>query len=306
MTCTPTPQHLAAALPQPDVGCLRQALRKMALDILLATSADAKVQNSKRYAQAFWADFPKLKNHDAKPGDALPCDCLPAEKMAFERPGLPAALKLVDPKTLPRRKLSRPEGRAMLVHALAHIEFSAINLAWDAVYRFEGMPFSFYADWLLVGDEEAYHFSLLRQRLVAMGFDYGDFPAHAGLWDMAWRTKDSLVARMALVPRCMEARGLDVTPGIQKKLRACGEDEGADILDIILRDEIGHVLIGDRWYRHACELEGLAPEETFKNLLKTYLGAPQRPPFHVEARRLAGFSEAEIQYLQSQSGGVGP
>ena len=212
-------------------------------------------------------------------------------------PGRPERPVLAIPRSMPRRDLSSKEGHGALIHALTHIEFNAINLALDAVYRFREMPDAFCEDWLKVASEEAYHFKLLRQHLASSGYDYGDFSAHGGLWDIAIKTADDPLARMALVPRLMEARGLDVTPGIQKKLRGYGDTDGAAILDIILRDEIGHVAAGDRWFRYLCEQRGLSAEVTFLEVL-ALKGMPRpRPPFNEAARLKAGFSQEELLAL---------
>jgi uncharacterized ferritin-like protein (DUF455 family) len=182
---------------------------------------------------------------------------------------------------------------------LAHIEFNAINLALDAVQRFPEMPPAFHGDWLQVAAEEAYHFTLLRDHLRAQGKEYGDFPAHDGLWEMALKTAHDPLARMALVPRLLEARGLDVTPDIQRKLKGFGDPVGAAILDIILRDEIGHVAAGDRWFRYLCRARGLQPEAAFRGLLETP-GVPRpRRPFNLPARLAAGFSEGELAALDT-------
>jgi uncharacterized ferritin-like protein (DUF455 family) len=215
----------------------------------------------------------------------------------LDQAGIPDRPPLAPPSSMPRRQLNGPENHAALIHALAHIEFNAINLALDAVQRFAGLPDDFHADWLRVAAEEAYHFTLLRDHLRSLGKDYGDFPAHAGLWEMAEKTAHDPLARMALVPRLLEARGLDVTPDIQRKLRGYGDAAGADILDIILRDEIGHVAAGDRWFRYLCGQRGLEPEAAFQALLATP-GVPRpRHPFNETARLAAGFSAAELALL---------
>jgi len=213
--------------------------------------------------------------------------------------GRPARPELVEARGLSKRGAGTPEGRAALLHAVVHIEFNAINLAADAVYRFRDMPEAFFGDWIRVAAEEAYHFRLLRDRLHELGFDYGAFPAHRGLWDMAQRTAGDVLARMALVPRVLEARGLDVTPGIMQRLRRAGDDRTADLLVIILRDEIGHVAAGTHWFRHVCAARGLDPEETYFALLDRYLRGELRCPLHLEARREAGFSEAELERLRA-------
>ena len=220
------------------------------------------------------------------------------EPEAIPVPGRPPQPVLVQPRELPQRKPTTVEGRAMLFHALSHIEFNAINLALDAVYRFRDMPAEFYSDWLQVADEEASHFVMLRDHLRGLGCDYGEYPAHNGLWEMALKTAHDPLVRMALVPRCLEARGLDVSPGIKARLLAVGDKAGADALDVILHDEIGHVAIGNRWFLSLCAQRGLEPMATYQGLLDEYMDGPLRPPFHIDARREAGFSEAELAYLE--------
>ena len=213
-------------------------------------------------------------------------------------PGRPARPRLVAPRELPRRKLTSVEGHAALIHAICHIEFNAINLALDAVYRFRDLPADFYSDWLRVAEEEAYHFGLLRDHLRTLGHDYGDFDAHNGLWEMAVDTAHDTMIRMALVPRVLEARGLDVTPGIMQKLAAIGDKRAVEILEIIQRDEVGHVEIGSRWFRYLCQQRKLEPETTFRDLLSRYMKGKIKGPLDREARRRAGFSEAELNYLE--------
>lgn len=210
-----------------------------------------------------------------------------------DQPGRPARPELVPPRQLRARKLTTPEGRAAAIHAVAHIEANAVNLALDAVHRFAGMPDAYYDDWLRVADEEALHFSLLRGRLAAHGADYGDLPAHDGLWQQAVRTADDPLRRMALVPRVLEARGLDVTPGMIERFAAAGDDETAAVLRRILADEVGHVAIGDRWFRWLCDERGVEPEATFAAVLAD---ARVRvvPPLNVDARRRAGFGDDEL------------
>lgn len=213
--------------------------------------------------------------------------------------GRPPRPELVAPGRLAQRRLTTAKGRAALVHAVAHIEFNAINLACDAVYRFRDLPDAYYADWTRVASEEAYHFSLLRERLGQLGYAYGDFPAHSGLWDLALRTASDPLLRMALVPRVMEARGLDVTPGMMGRFAAVGDQATADILEVILRDEVGHVEAGSRWFRHLCAQRGLDPEETYFALLEQHLGGSIRCPLHREARLQAGFTEHELGRLEA-------
>ncbi|MEO5963745.1 MAG: ferritin-like domain-containing protein [Thermomonas sp.] len=212
-------------------------------------------------------------------------------------PGRPSTPRLVHPRDLPKRGFGSNEGRAAFIHAVAHIEFNAIDLAWDAVYRFRGLPDAYYADWVGVANDEARHFSMLRERLRELGFDYGDFDAHNGLWEMAEKTAHDGLSRMALVPRVLEARGLDVTPGMIVKLRGLGDDTTAAILEIILREEIAHVAAGSRWYRWYCERAGIEPRAKFRELLNDYATSVLRKPFNLEARRQAGFDAEEMEGL---------
>lgn len=212
-------------------------------------------------------------------------------------PGRPAQPVLVAPDALPKRGMRIVHGRATLLHALAHIEFNAINLALDIVWRFAGMPDAFYREWAQIAREEASHFQLLQARLQAMGYQYGDFPAHNGLWEMAEKTRDDVLARLALVPRTLEARGLDVTPPMRDKLAQAGDTEAAAVLDIILRDEIGHVRVGNHWYKWLCAQRGLDPLRTYATLAEQYRAPALRGPFNLPARRAAGFDEAELAAL---------
>ena len=212
-------------------------------------------------------------------------------------PGRPALPRLVPAKEVPSRTPFTLEGRTALLHAVTHIEFNAIHLALDAVWRFDGMPLAYYRDWLCVASEEALHFTLLREHLLTLGCDYGRFDAHDGLWAMTQRTAHDITARMALVPRTLEARGLDATPPMQAKLRKAGDLRAVEILDVILRDEVGHVAIGNHWYRWLCARDGHDPVALYPELALRY-GAPRaRPPFNLTARRAAGFAEAEIAAL---------
>ncbi len=212
-------------------------------------------------------------------------------------PGRPALPLLVPALQVPRRSPFTVEGRAALLHAVTHIEFNAINLALDAAWRFAGMPPAYYRDWLRVASEESLHFTLLREHLRTLDHDYGDFPAHDGLWAMTERTAGDIVARMALVPRTLEARGLDATPPMQAKLAKAGDARAVEILDVILRDEIGHVAIGNRWYAWLCARDGLDPVTHYAELTVRH-GAPRlRPPFNRAARLAAGFSDEEMTAL---------
>lgn len=212
-------------------------------------------------------------------------------------PGRSTRQVLVSPNQVKPRSIQSVTGRAALVHSLAHIELNAVNLALDIIWRFPGLPVSFYSDWLGVARDEARHFGLLDQHLNGLGHHYGDFPAHNGLWDMAEKTKTDLLARLALVPRTLEAPGLDLSPLIRDKLKQAGDLAGAGILDVILHDEIGHVAIGNQWYRWVCEQRQLDPIATYAALALHYRAPLQRGPFNTEARLAAGFTQAEMDAL---------
>jgi uncharacterized ferritin-like protein (DUF455 family) len=230
-------------------------------------------------------------------GELKPAASTVAAPAPIGIPGRPELPRLVAPRQLAARGLGSSEGRAALVHAVAHIEFNAINLAWDAVYRFRGMPAAYYEEWAQVAADEARHFTLLAERLAELGFAYGDFDAHDGLWDMAMRTADSCLARMALVPRVLEARGLDVTPGMIERLRGVRDDATAAILETILREEVAHVAAGSRWFAWCCAREGVDAQQTFQRLLETHMRGSLRGPFNIDARLRAGFSMAELARL---------
>lgn len=248
--------------------------------------------------QALWAALeaaPESLCASQKPHwttDQLPC-------------GRPDRPRLIEPSELPRRGLGTLEGRVALIHAIAHIEFNAINLGLDAALRFSGMPDKrslhepghFYRDWLSVANDESRHFLMLSNRLESLGARYGDLPAHNGLWDMAVRTEHDVLVRMALVPRVLEARGLDVTPGMIAKLTQAGDQETVALLQVILEEEEAHVTIGTRWFRYCCELRGLEPDSTFDELLHTFFSPPPKGPYNLPARRRAGFSEVELARL---------
>jgi uncharacterized ferritin-like protein (DUF455 family) len=207
---------------------------------------------------------------------------------------------LLPPRDMPKRKLGTAEGLAAFFHAIAPVEFVAIYLAWDLLYRFRGMPDQFYQDWLRVADEEAQHFELIRTHLREMAVEYGDLPAHSGLWDHAKDTADELLARLAMVPRCMEARGLDVTPAIIAKFKQLGDDSSVALLNRILTDEVGHVERGSYWFKFVCEQQELDPEAKYRQLIKQYYqGGKPKGPFNREMRIIAGFSIAELDWLEN-------
>ena len=216
------------------------------------------------------------------------------------QPGRPAFPELVHPQQVPRRSPFTAEGHCALVHSIAHIEFNAINLALDAIWRFEGMPPAYYGDWLKVAQEEAKHFTMLRNHLLEQGHDYGDFVAHDGLWTMCENTRHDVTTRMALVPRTLEARGLDATPIIQAKLRKVGTPQAlaaVEILDVILAEEVGHVAIGNRWYHWLCHREALDPTAFYAEVAARHAAPRLKPPFNLAARRLAGFTDLELAAL---------
>jgi uncharacterized ferritin-like protein (DUF455 family) len=257
-------------------------LRAAALGCLTDTDPVAKTEGVAALARAFDTGDWELDNEAVLHTSAA-------------IPGRPARPELVPPRLVGRRSMVTLEGRAMLVHALAHIEFNAVNLALDALWRFPSMPTQYYTDWLRVAKEEAYHFSMLAAHLESLGHAYGDFPAHDSLWEMVEKTRGDILARMALVPRTLEARGLDAIPPLRAKIAQAGDMAAAAILDIILRDEIGHVEIGNRWYGYLCQQRGLEPRSTYDELAARYEAPQLKGPFNIGARRMAGFSEEELK-----------
>ncbi|MEM7255922.1 MAG: ferritin-like domain-containing protein [Pseudomonadota bacterium] len=224
----------------------------------------------------------------------LNTDALPEQVIDPGRPALPM---LVHPSEVPRRRLGSVRGRVGLIHAIAHIEYNAVNLALDAVYRFRGMPADYYGDWLRVAADESRHFAMLNNRLHELDSYYGALPAHGGMWEMAVQTDYDVGVRMALVPRVLEARGLDVTPAMIDKLRQHNDLKTVAILEQILEEEIDHVRVGNRWFKYACEQQSLAPMETFSRYLRKHGRIALRGPFNREARLQAGFTEAELAEL---------
>ncbi len=250
------------------------SLAAAACEVLAAADPQAKAELSRAAADA-WRDGLPI-------GQATPP----------QRPARPARPLLLPPGQVPRRKINRGiKGRVALLHAIAHIELNAIDLAWDLIARFtdENLPRAFYDDWVTVAAEEAQHFSMIRDRLGALGASYGDLPAHDGLWESAADTRHDLAARLAVVPMVLEARGLDVTPEMIEKLRAVGDDASADVLEVIYREEIGHVAAGHRWFSHVCEARGVAPVALWQQLVARYFKGQLKPPFNYPARRAAGF-----------------
>jgi len=262
------------------------SLRAEALRALCASEPARKVTITQTLFEAMQAGRTRLDTAERLTPD-------PATPL----PGRPMRPALIAPVDVPQRSPFTPDGLSMLLHAVAHIEFNAINLALDAVWRFPDMPADYYTDWLQVAHEEAIHFGLLRAHLQSLGHDYGDFAAHNSLWEMCVRTQHDVTARMALVPRTMEARGLDATPPMQARLRKVGTPaalRAVEILDVILRDEIGHVAVGNRWYGWLCEQQGIEPLGHYRRLAREHSAPRLKPPFNEPARRAAGFSDAEL------------
>lgn len=255
-----------------------------ATECLATADPQEKCAKTRAYAAAFFAG-------------RLPIDPESPSPAPIRFPGRPERPRLVHPKHLPKRGLGSLKGRAAFLHAIAHIELNAVDLAWDAVYRFRDFPPGFAEDFVRTADDEARHFQLLAARLAELGHAYGDFDAHNGLWEMAEKTAHSALARMALVPRVLEARGLDVTPGLIERLRDVGDEGSIAVLEVILREEVAHVAAGSRWFRWLCEREGLKPWPTFAGLVRAYGSQAVRGPFNLEARRAAGFDEEEIAAL---------
>lgn len=260
-------------------------LRQSALEILSLTDPQSKVISLNQLFDQYYADQVILNTEVLLDANGISI------------PGRPSKPELVPPLEVPKRAMNTDQGRASLLHSLAHIEFNAMNLALDAIWRFHGMPKSYYEDWLKVAKEEAFHFSLLDGYLKQLGYAYGDFPAHNSLWEMVERTTDAVIARMALVPRTMEARGLDAVPAIRERFKQIKDVRAVEILEIILKDEIGHVLIGNRWFNFLCDQESLSPITTYKQLSRKYHAPTLRGPFNFEGRRQAGFTTEELNLL---------
>ena len=211
-----------------------------------------------------------------------------------DRPARPDRPRLAAPREMPRRRTGGGPGkRIALLHAIAHIELNAIDLAWDLIARFTGagLPRAFYDDWVAVAGEEANHFDLLARRLADLGSAYGELPAHDGLWQAAADTAGDIAARLAVVPLVLEARGLDVTPAMIARLERHGDAESAAVLGLILAEEIGHVAAGRRWFEHVCASRGVAPVPTYQQLVGRHFKGQLKPPFNTAARTEAGFSE---------------
>jgi len=260
-------------------------LRQTALKLLAITDPQIKVDQLKQLFDEYQQERIDLDISSTLNSDGLLL------------PGRPQKPELVPPLTVPKRKMDTVEGRLSLLHSLAHIEFNAMNLALDAIWRFADMPEQYYEDWLRVAKEEAHHFSLIENHLQSAGVAYGNFPAHNSLWEMVERTSDAVIARMALVPRTMEARGLDAVPAIRDRFKQIKDHQVVEILETILRDEVGHVLIGNQWFNFLCAKENFSPIKTYKELARAYCAPTLRGPFNIEARKQAGFTTEELILL---------
>lgn len=262
---------------------MSDTLQQAAWQVLLETDPQRKCELGLQVAEQWQRGQLALTHTEAEP--------LPV-------PGRPPLPELVSPHKVPKRSIKSEQGRVALLHAVTHIEFNAINLAWDAVYRFANMPREYYSDWISVALDEARHFEMLQGYLKNHGVAYGDFTAHNGLWQMAVKTDHDVLVRMALVPRVLEARGLDVTPDMMDKLREVEDTEAVAHLEIILREEINHVRIGSRWYHYCCEQRGLDRIATFRQLIQEYMKGLPKGRLNIEARLLAGFEADELEYLE--------
>lgn len=253
-------------------------LADMAVEVLSTADGRAKTAISRAHA-ARWFKA-RADGNDIAVGQATPPD-MPA------RPDHP---ELLSPRDVPRRKPGTPEGRIALLHAVAHIELNAVDLHWDLIARFTHvpMPSGFYDDWVKAADEESKHFNLVSDCLEAMGSHYGALSAHAGMWRAATDTRDDIMGRLAVVPMVLEARGLDVTPGMIEVFRKAKVDDAVTALEIIYSEEIAHVAYGSKWFHFLCGRDGLDPKPTFHALVRRYFHSTLKPPFNEEKRAEAG------------------
>lgn len=266
-----------------------KSLRGDATEAVLSADLDLKTELAQETARRWFARTLSLRS--------------PLDPPLPDRPGRPQKPELVPPKNMEKRSLHTLKGRIALLHALAHIELNAVDLALDIVARFttEAVPHSFFDGWMQVAFEEAKHFRMVRDRLRELGADYGDLPAHDGLWQAAHSTRNSLTARLAVVPLILEARGLDVTPVLQAKMRETGDTKSADVLDVIYNDEKGHVAVGAKWFRFLCAREKKDPSATFKDLVRVNFRGPLKAPFNDVARAEAGLTPSFYRSLVSVS-----
>ncbi len=260
----------------------------MAMEVLKASSVGEKLKAAHQMAIYWQGGADKTVND--------------SETAILTNPGRPEKPELVDPRQVKRRRLGSLQGRSALLHAIAHIEFNAVDLAADMVARFgsderisKDKRRDFITDWVQVCDDEARHFTMIENRLVELGSFYGALPAHGGLWQAAQATSHDLAARLVVAPMVLEARGLDVTPGMIEKLKSVNDHESAAILEVITREEIAHVAAGARWFFHICQREDRDPDIYFKSLLKAHYKGVLKPPFNTKARQMAGMPASLYQ-----------
>lgn len=266
-----------------------QTLRGNAIRAISADNLDKKVRLTRETAARWFGRTLSI--------------CSPLDPPLPERPGRPEKPELVPPRMLRKRSLNTEHGRIALMHALAHIELNAIDLALDIVARFAAkqIPRSFFDGWMRVADDEARHFMLLRDRLRSLGADYGDLPAHDGLWQSAHQTRNDLEARLAVVPLILEARGLDVTPSLLEKMNEAGDHDTAAILDVIYNDEKTHVAVGAKWFRFFCAQNKIDPAARFRELVRANFRGELKPPFNELARAEAGLTPSFYRSLSPVS-----
>ncbi|WP_327205572.1 ferritin-like domain-containing protein [Rhizobium beringeri] len=265
------------------------SLRGGAIDAICSADLDRKTALAQESATRWFARRVSLRS--------------PLDAALPDRPGRPEKPVLTPPTQVEKRSLHTLKGRIALLHAIAHIELNAVDLALDIVARFatEQVPNSFFDGWMQVAFEEAKHFRMVRARLNDLGADYGDLPAHDGFWQAAHSTRNDLTARLAVVPLILEARGLDVTPSLQAKMRQTGDLESADVLDVIYNDEKGHVAVGAKWFRFLCAREKRDPAKSFQELVRANFRGPLKPPFNDLARAEAGLTPSFYRSLASIS-----
>ncbi|MEP2530995.1 ferritin-like domain-containing protein [Shimia sp.] len=255
-----------------------KTLSELAVDVMTTADGRAKTEVSRRNA-AIWFTA-RDKGQPLAIGHATPP----------ERPARPAQPELLDPRDVPRRRPGSPQGRIALLHAVAHIELNAVDLHWDIIARFTDteMPLGFYDDWVKSADEESRHFNMMCDCLEAHGSHYGALPAHAGMWRAAEDTSDDLLGRLAVVPMVLEARGLDVTPGMIRVFENAKDAQTIEALKVIYAEEVGHVAYGSKWFNFLCGRHALDPKQQFHDLVKRYFHGPLKPPFNEEKRADAG------------------
>ena len=253
-------------------------LTQMAVDVLTTSDPHLKILKSEEYSKIWFSSDKFNKNNNI--GDTIP----PI------KPSRPQNPILLPPRNMPKRKYGNEKGRIALLHAIAHIELNAVDLHWDIIARFAHikMPMGYFDDWVKAAQEESKHFRLLSERLIAKGSYYGELPAHAGMWSSAEETSEDFLGRLAIVPMVLEARGLDVTPGMIKLFKDINDKETVKTLEIIYSEEVGHVAFGSKWFHFLCGRYDKDPKETFHELVNKYFKSSLKPPFNDEKRAEAG------------------